>query len=41
MGASGNLPSPLSLTGSTLYNWEVQVQDSNGNQAQTQVQYEP
>lgn len=40
-GASNNLPSVSALTLGTTYNWEVQVQDSNGNSAQTQVQYQP
>jgi hypothetical protein len=30
-----------SLSTSTMYNWQIQVQDSNGNTAQTQVQYQP
>jgi hypothetical protein len=40
-GASNNLPSVTALTPSATYNWFVQVQDSIGNQAQTQVQYQP
>jgi hypothetical protein len=40
-GASGNLPTVSALTLSDIYNWYVQVQDSNGNQASTQVQYQP
>jgi hypothetical protein len=40
-GASNNLPSVPALTLSDTYIWQVQVQDSNGNQAQTQVQYQP
>jgi hypothetical protein len=30
-----------SLTGATQYNWSIQVQDNNGNQAVTQVNYTP
>jgi hypothetical protein len=40
-GASGNLPTVSALTFGDIYNWYVQVQDSNGNQASTQVQYQP
>jgi hypothetical protein len=40
-GASGNLPTVTALNPSDIYNWYVQVQDSNGNQAQTEVQYQP
>lgn len=40
-GASGNLPTVTALTGGTTYAWQVQVQDSIGNQASTQVQYQP
>jgi hypothetical protein len=40
-GASGNLPTVSALTVGTTYNWYVQVQDSLGNQASTQVQYQP
>ena len=40
-GASGNLPSVTSLSPLNVYNWFVQVQDSIGNSAQTQVQYKP
>jgi hypothetical protein len=40
-GASGNLPSVTALTLGTNYNWQIQVQDSNGNSAVTQVQYQP
>lgn len=36
-----NTPSVGSLTNGTTYNWQIQVQDSNGNQAQTQVYYIP
>ena len=39
-GAS-NPPTVTNLTGGTTYNWSIQVQDSNGNQAQTQVNYTP
>jgi hypothetical protein len=38
---NGSLPSVGSLTLGTIYNWQIQVQDSNGNSAQTQVQYRP
>jgi hypothetical protein len=41
MGASNNLPTVSALTLGSTYNWYVQVQDSNGNSAQTQVQYQP
>jgi hypothetical protein len=41
MGASNNLPTVSALTLGSTYNWYVQVQDSNGNFAQTQVQYQP
>jgi hypothetical protein len=40
-GASNNLPSPSTLSVNSIYNWFVQVQDSTGNSAQTQVQYQP
>ncbi len=40
-GDTGNTPSVGSLTPGTTYNWQIQVQDSNGNQAQTQVYYIP
>jgi hypothetical protein len=40
-GASNNLPTVSALTLSSIYNWFVQVQDANGNSAQTQVQYQP
>jgi hypothetical protein len=40
-GTSGNLPSVTSLTLGTVYSWQIQVTDSNGNSAQTQVQYQP
>jgi hypothetical protein len=37
----GSTPSVGSLTLGTNYNWQIQVQDSNGNSAVTQVQYQP
>ncbi|HWG21772.1 MAG TPA: putative Ig domain-containing protein [Terracidiphilus sp.] len=37
----GSTPSVGSLTLGDVYNWTVQVQDTNGNQAQTQVWYQP
>jgi hypothetical protein len=37
----GSLPSIGSLSPTTNYSWQIQVQDSNGNSAQTQVQYQP
>ena len=40
-GAANNLPSVTALTPGGTYNWQVQVQDSNGNAAQTQVWYQP
>jgi hypothetical protein len=40
-GASNNLPTVTALTVNDIYYWYVQVQDSNGNSAQTQVQYQP
>jgi hypothetical protein len=30
-----------SLVPNSIYNWQIQVQDSNGNQAQTQTWYQP
>ena len=36
-----NPPSVTSLTSGTTYNWDIQVQDSNGNSAQSQVNYIP
>jgi len=39
-GAS-NPPTVTSLTNGTTYNWAIQVQDSNGNQATTQTWYQP
>ena len=38
---STNLPSPSTLSTSTIYNWQITVQDSVGNSAVTQVQYQP
>ncbi len=38
---SGSTPSIGSLVHGTTYSWQIQVQDSNGNSAQTQVQYQP
>jgi hypothetical protein len=40
---ANNPPTVTGLDGSgaTTYNWAIQVQDSNGNQAQTQVYYIP
>jgi len=37
----GSLPSVPNLTLGTTYTWSIQLQDSNGNSAQTQVQYTP
>jgi hypothetical protein len=37
----GSLPSLGSLSNTTNYSWQIQAQDSNGNSAQTQVQYQP
>jgi hypothetical protein len=34
-----NSPSVGSLTSGATYNWQIQTQDSNGNQAQTQVYF--
>jgi hypothetical protein len=39
-GDTSNTPS-ASLNTSTTYNWTLQTQDSNGNEAQTQVSYQP
>ena len=36
-----NPPSVLSLTSGDVYNWSIQVQDSNRNSAQTSVWYQP
>jgi hypothetical protein len=40
-GDSGNTPSVGSLTTGISYTWQIQLQDSNGNQAATQVTYTP
>ncbi len=40
-GDTGNTPSVGSLTTGQTYNWQVQVQDSNGNQAQARTYYIP
>jgi hypothetical protein len=40
-GDSTNTPSPSSLTLNTVYNWQIQVQDTNGNQAQASTWYQP
>ena len=40
-GDSSNSPSVSSLTSGTTYNWQLQAQDANGNQARTQVYYIP
>ena len=40
-GASGNLPTVSALTVNSIYNWYVQAKDSDGNSAETQVQYQP
>jgi hypothetical protein len=37
----GSTPSVPSLTVGTQYNWQIQVEDTNYNQAQTQVYYIP
>jgi len=37
----GSTPSISSLVLGTTYTWQIQVQDSNGNSAATQVQYQP
>ena len=37
----GSTPSVGSLTLGTNYNWQIQVQDSNGNSTVMQVQYQP
>jgi len=36
-----NPPSVTSLTLGTVYTWQIQLQDSNGNQTTTQVNYQP
>jgi hypothetical protein len=38
--SSNNLPSGFFLTSSTQYSWQVQAQDSNGNQALTSVTFQ-
>jgi hypothetical protein len=38
---SNNPPSVSTLTDGENYNWQIQVQDANGNTAQMQVSYEP
>ena len=40
-GDSSNNPSVPTLTTGTTYTWQIQLQDSNGNQAATQVNYTP
>jgi hypothetical protein len=40
-GDSSNTPTVSNLTSGTTYTWQIQVQDSTGNQAQTQVSYTP
>ena len=37
----GSTPVPTSLTLNTNYTWQITLQDSNGNSAATQVQYQP
>ncbi|MDE3188074.1 MAG: putative Ig domain-containing protein, partial [Acidobacteriota bacterium] len=37
----GSTPTVGSLTSGATYNWQISVQDSNGNSAQTQVDYIP
>ncbi len=36
---SGNLPNISSLAGNTMYNWQIQATDVNGNSAQVQVNF--
>jgi hypothetical protein len=38
---AANPPTVPSLAGGTTYTWQLQVQDSYGNEAQTQVNFEP
>jgi hypothetical protein len=38
---ANNSPSVSALTNGQNYNWQLQVQDSNGNSTQMQVSYEP
>jgi len=40
-GDTGNTPSESSLNSGTYYSWQLETQDSNGNQAQTSVNYTP
>ena len=40
-GDGSNTPTLGSLTSGVTYYWQIQAQDSNGNQAQTQVYYIP
>jgi len=40
-GDSSNTPSPSILTTGVQYNWQIQLQDTNGNSTQTQVDYIP
>ncbi|HUX45573.1 MAG TPA: putative Ig domain-containing protein [Terracidiphilus sp.] len=40
-GDSSNTPTVPSLTTSTTYNWQITVQDANGNSAQQQVYFIP
>ena len=37
----GSTPSIPSLVLGTNYSWQIELQDSNGNQATTQVNYQP
>ncbi|MGA8043806.1 MAG: hypothetical protein WCA37_13475, partial [Terracidiphilus sp.] len=40
-GNSGNTPSVPNLTTGTTYNWQINVQDTNGNTAQQLVSFTP
>jgi hypothetical protein len=40
-GDTSNIPNQGSLTTGTSYSWQLETQDSNGNQAQTSVNYIP
>ena len=40
-GSPNNLPTVPSLTPGTTYSWTIRLKDSNGNAAQTEVQYTP
>lgn len=40
-GDTSNTPSVTTLTTGTPYSWQIQTQDSNGNQAQASVNYTP